>query len=98
MKMYFLTVAIFCSPVLVKCQGVFISPGISITAKAGTLTVKENWINNGSFIQDAALLNFAGDTQTWRGTANTVYNNVTIATGSVTTINSSQSLKGVLLS
>lgn len=98
MRAYFSILVILLMPALIKGQGIFIPGGISVTANDGALILKKNWINNGTFIHNAGTVRLAGDTQVVRGAVTTAFNNVTVAPGSITNVQSPQSIKRVLLS
>lgn len=61
----------------------------TISQKGTTLSVKGNWINNGtySFTSTSANVAFAGTTQSIAGANTTGFRKLTINTGSVTTLN-----------
>jgi hypothetical protein len=68
-------------------------------ANNGNIVVTANWVNNGSFTSNGGTLIFAGSVQTLGGTSSTQFNNLTIATGSHTSIISSgQMVNGIVQS
>lgn len=75
-----------------------LSLGEGTTLDAGTSTyyVGGNFSNDGTFEADSSLLVFDGITQSLSGNAETSFNNLTINSGSASTVSSAQSLKGVL--
>jgi hypothetical protein len=80
-------------------QGLLIPSGAYVIANNGNIVVTANWTNNGSFTHNGGTLVFAGATQTLGGTSATQFNNLTIASGSKTTIISSgQMVRGIVLS
>ncbi len=85
-------------PSIVFAQGLIIPAGSYLLAGSGNIILGNNWVNNGNFSCNSGTVIFAGGTQAIRGTAATIFNNVTIASGSTTTIDSpGQSVKSVLL-
>jgi hypothetical protein len=80
-------------------QGLIIPSGGYMIANNGNIVVTANWVNNGSFTHNGGTLIFAGAVQTLGGTSATQFNNLTIATGSNTSIISAgQSVIGVVMS
>jgi hypothetical protein len=79
-------------------QSLKISSGTILSAATGNLVIKGSIVNNGSFINlnNTVILN--GDIQVLGGTTPVVFNNLTVGSGSTTTITTQgQSLKGILL-
>lgn len=86
-------------PAPAQGQGLIIPSGAYLIGNEGNIVLQNNWVNNGSFTHNGGTLIFAGTSQTLGGTASPTFNNLTIATGSTTTIVSSgQSLQGILVS
>lgn len=86
----------FC--VSVFAQGLIIPNGGYVGLKNGYLVLGKNFENNGKFAQNAGAVIFAGNTQTISGQTQTVFDNVSIAAGSNTTITAGpQFLKSILL-
>ena len=82
-----------------KAQGLIIPSGTYVIASNGNIVVNRNWTNNGVFTANGGTVIFAGSTQTLNGSTATVFNNLTVASGSTTTIGSSgHQLKNILLS
>lgn len=80
-------------------QSLKISSGTKFIATDGNVVLKGNLVNDGSFINDSSTIIFAGTAQSLEGTLPVIFNNLTVASGSTTTITTTgQSLKGVLLS
>lgn len=80
-------------------QGLIIPSGAYVVSGNGNIVVSKNFTNNGSFTHNSGAVVFAGTTQTIAGSSGTSFNNLTIETGSTTTITAStQSLKNILLS
>jgi hypothetical protein len=80
-------------------QGLYISEGITMTAREGNIQLRGNWVNNGSFLQRTGVITFAGDTQTVRGSKSTVFNDLTVVNGSKATMaTAGQGVRGVVLS
>ena len=86
-------------PFYITAQGLIIPSGGYVIASNGNIVVTRNWTNNGVFTANGGTVIFAGSTQTLNGSTATVFNNLTIAGGSTTTISSSgHQLKNILLS
>jgi hypothetical protein len=65
----------------------------------GNLVTGGNFTNNGSFTQNDGTLIFVGTTQIIDGSSTDIFNNITVASGSTTTISSTnQTIKGILKS
>ncbi len=80
-------------------QGLIIPSGAYVVATNSNIVVCKNWVNNGTFAQNGGvvLFNKAG-AQTISGSSATAFDNLTIGTGSVTTISAAgQGVKGILL-
>lgn len=83
---------------IVFAQGLIISNGAYVSSKNGYLVLGKNWENNGTFVQSGGAVIFAGNTQTIGGQTQTVFDNLSIAAGSNTTIVSGQHyLRSILL-
>lgn len=80
-----------------KSQGLIIPQGISMVANGGNILLDGNWTNNGTFKHNDGAVIFTGDSQSVTGSAATVFNNITIAEASTTTIASGQYLKGYMI-
>jgi len=79
-------------------QGLTISPGTILTAAGGNMVLNGNVVNNGSYINSNNTVIFAGDTQVLSGTTPVIFNNLTVASSSTTSITTvGQSLNGILL-
>jgi hypothetical protein len=79
-------------------QGLTISPGTILTATGGNMVLNGNVVNNGSYINSNNTVIFAGDTQVLSGTTPVIFNNLTVAPSSTTSITTvGQSLNGILL-
>ena len=72
--------------VSVFAQGLIIPSGGYVGLNNGYLVLGKNFENNGKFVQKAGTVIFAGGTQTIGGQTQTEFDNVSIATGSNTTI------------
>jgi hypothetical protein len=80
-------------------QSMIISTGAKLVADNDNIVLKGDLLNSGSFTNNTSTLVFAGTTQLLGGTSAILFNNLTIAAGSTTTISTAgQSLKGILLS
>lgn len=89
---------ILISPILSIGQGIIINAGTTIV-NTNNLITKNNFINNGLYSDNSGTVTFSGLTQQIAGISPTSFNNITISSGSTTTINSSgHSLQGTLLS
>jgi hypothetical protein len=79
-------------------QGLIISSGAKLIADNASIVLKGDLLNDGSFTNNTSTVVFAGITQSLEGTSGVDFNNLTIMTGSTTTISTAgQSLKGILL-
>ncbi|MCX6279172.1 MAG: hypothetical protein NT004_13910 [Bacteroidetes bacterium] len=66
---------------------------------AGTISVSMNFTNNGIFNHNGGTIIFNGEVQDIGGSSSTLFNNITIETGSNTSITAlNQKLRGILLS
>ena len=75
-------------------QGLIISPGAKFIADNGNIVLRGDLLNNGSFTNNTNTIVFAGTTQTLGGTSAIIFNNLTVASGSTTTITTTgQSLR-----
>ena len=84
-------------PLYMLAQGIRIPAGAYVIANQGNIVTKNNWINNGNFTHNGGTVLFAGSMQQIIGTKSNSFNNLTILTGSNTTIGSfGHSLKGIL--
>ena len=68
----------------------------AITHTASSLTVKGNWINNGTYTATGtgSTVIFAGTTQSLQGSVVTTFRRLTINAGSVTTLNTNVTVSG----
>ncbi len=63
------------------------------------ISVAGNWSNSGTFTHNSGTVSFAGGTQSIAGSSATAFNNLSINSGSTTTITSAgQTVKGILKS
>jgi len=86
-------------PVMLPAQGLIIPAGGNVIANNGNIILYSNWVNNGTFTHNGGTLIFAGSVQTLGGTSQPVFNNITIAGTSNTTITATgQMLRGILVS
>lgn len=89
---------ILISPILSIGQGLVINGGATIV-NINNLISKGNFINNGTYTDNSGTVIFSGITQQIAGISSTSFNNITVSSGSTTSINSSgHSLQGTLLS
>ena len=80
-------------------QGLIISPGASFIGTGGNIVLKGDMVNNGSLSNANNTIIFAGAAQSLGGTSPILFNNLTVASGSSTTIlTTGQTLSGILLS
>lgn len=85
------------SAIITKGQGLNIKTGATMVNK-GNLILKGDWINEGTFADTSAMVIFSGTTQTIGGTSASAFNNLTISSGSTTSIISAgQTLDRILL-
>ena len=76
---------------------VVINAGRTLTAPA-TMNISGDYTNNGTFTHNSGTVVFNGSTQTLGGTVSTPFNNLTISSGSTTTISTSgHTIRGILL-
>ncbi|SDF68010.1 hypothetical protein [Chitinophaga filiformis] len=91
------------NPVLTVSKGLTVSgtltinSGCTISQKGVTLTVKGNWVNNGTytFTSNNSKVILGGTTQTISGTATTAFRRLTIAAGAAVTQNVNFSVAGI---
>ncbi len=102
MRLTLLTISLslFLLPVTqLRCQGLIIPSGAYVVGNTGNIVLQNNWVNNGSFTHNDGTVIFGGTTQTLGGSVPSVFNNITVAAGSVTTITTAgQQLRGILTS
>jgi hypothetical protein len=80
-------------------QGLIISPGTSFIGTDGNIVLRGDMVNNGSLSNTNNTIIFAGATQSLSGSSPVLFNNLTVASGSTTTITTTgQSLRGILVS
>ena len=80
-------------------SNVTIISGGALTA-SGTIAVSiaGNFINSGTYTASTSTVTFNGSGQTIDGTSSTIFNNVTIALGSTTTLGIGTTIKGLTIS
>ena len=79
-------------------QGLIISSGTNLMASGGTMALKGNVVNNGSYINSNNTTIFSGNVQVVSGTTPVVFNNLTVGSGSTTSLTTvGQSINGILL-
>jgi hypothetical protein len=80
-------------------QGIIIPSGARVIKSSGYTIIKSgNWTNNGTFTHTGGTLVFSGTTQTLGGSSTATYYNITISSGSTTTISTAgQRLSSILL-
>lgn len=99
LKSYLVVLIAVLLPQVLAAQGVIISQGAHVVAGEGNIVLKGNWSNSGRFIHNGGTVIFAGSSQTVGGTAQNTFNNVQVAAGSTTVLNTpGQSVRGILLS
>jgi hypothetical protein len=80
-------------------QGLIISPATSFIGIGGNIILRGNVVNDGSFSNNNNKVIFTGAVQSLGGTSPVLFNNLTVAAGSTTTmITAGQTLKGILVS
>ena len=80
-------------------QGLIISPATSFIGIGGNIILRGNVVNDGSFSNNNNKVIFTGAAQSLGGTSPVLFNNLTVAAGSTTTmITAGQTLKGILVS
>ncbi|OSZ78345.1 hypothetical protein CAP35_08805 [Chitinophagaceae bacterium IBVUCB1] len=83
----------------VSAQGIIIPTGSYVIQENGNLCTANNFTNNGSFSANGGTVVFTGSTQSINGSTETTFNNITVSTGSTTTVSSAnQKLKAILKS
>jgi hypothetical protein len=94
---YFLLAAALSQTLL--SQGIIIPSGARVIKSSGYTIIKSgSWTNNGTFTHTGGTLVFAGTTQTLGGSSTATYYNITISSGSTTTISTAgQRLSSILL-
>ena len=80
-------------------QGIIIPSGARVIKSSGYTIIKSgSWTNNGTFTHTGGTLVFAGTTQTLGGSSTATYYNITVSSGSTTTIaTAGQRLSSILL-
>ncbi|MFZ2339062.1 MAG: hypothetical protein WAW07_04990 [Bacteroidales bacterium] len=79
-------------------QGLIISSGTNLMASGVNMVHKGKIINNGSYINSNNTTIFSGSVQVVSGTTPVVFNNLTIGSGSTTSLTTiGQSINGILL-
>jgi fibronectin-binding autotransporter adhesin len=78
---------------------IIINPSCSLNGpSSGTMNVALDFVNDGTFNHNDGTLVFNGVTQSIEGASTTLFNNLTVASGSNTTINTDgETLRGVIL-
>jgi hypothetical protein len=100
MQKYAITIALL----IILChyalgQGLIISSDTHLIGSGGNIVLPGNVVNDGSFINDVNTVIFAGAAQSLAGTSPVLFNNLTVASGSTTTITTAgQTLKAILVS
>lgn len=80
-------------------QGLIISPATSFIGTGGNIILWGNVVNDGFVSNNTNTVVFSGTVQSLGGTSPVIFNNLTLASGSSTTIvTSGQTLSGILLS
>jgi hypothetical protein len=80
-------------------QGIIIPSGTYVIQTNGNLCTQNNFTNNGSFTANGGTVVFSGTTQAINGSVATAFNNITVSSGSTTTVSSSgQTVKSILKS
>ncbi len=80
-------------------QGIIISSGAYLFNSNNYLILTGNWTNDGTFTDSGGTLIFSGTTQSLDGTSVAQFNNITVSSGSTTTVvTSGQTLSRILLS
>jgi len=79
-------------------QNTIINSGVTIV-NTNNFISKGNFINDGTYTDNTGTVVFSGNTQEIDGTSSTSFNNITVSSGSTTTVTTSgHSVKGILLS
>ncbi len=80
-------------------QGIIIPSGAYVIQNEGNLGTAAKFTNNGSFTANGGTVVFNGGTQSIEGSTTNTFNNITVKSGSTTTVNATnQSVKGVVRS
>lgn len=86
-------------PVFTYGQGIIIPSGSYVVQENGNLCTQYNFTNNGSFTANGGTVVFSGTTQTLNGSTVTAFNNISVSSGSTTTISTSgTTLRSILKS
>ncbi len=97
MKLLILVISIIIFSPYALGQGLNIKAGGALVNN-GNIVIKGNWINDGIFSDTSATITFSGTTQTIGGTVPASFNNLSISSGSITSIISAgQTLDRILL-
>jgi len=79
-------------------QGLIIKSGTSLIESSGNLILSNNWVNDGTFTASGGTVTFAGSAQSLGGSSSSIFNNLTVSSGSTTSISTAgQKLAGILL-
>jgi hypothetical protein len=79
-------------------QGIIIKSGTKVTERSGNMILSGNLVNNGTFSDTGGTITFSGNTQNIGGSSAVTFNNLTVSSGSTTTIlTAGQKLAGILL-
>jgi hypothetical protein len=85
-------------PLILAAQGFIVSTGAMMIQTNGNVVTPYHWANNGTFTHTAGTLIFNGSSQNLGGSTQTLFNNITVNSGSTTSITSAgQKVKGILL-
>jgi len=80
-------------------QSLIISTGTSFIGTGGNIILRGDVLNDGSLSNNNNAVIFSGTAQSLGGTSPVLFNNLTVAAGSTTTISTAgQTLKGILIS
>ncbi len=83
----------------IYCQNLVISPGLRVFGTGGNIVIKSNIVNNGSFLNSNDVVVLSGTSQSVEGTNPVTFENLTVASGSSATLNTSgQTVSSILLS
>lgn len=79
-------------------QGIIIPSGARVIKSSGYTIIRSgNWTNNGTFTHSGGTLVFSGTTQSLNGSSTATYYNITVSSGSTTTVaTSGQRISSIL--
>lgn len=95
-KIVLYTLTSFLMSVSLMGQGILVSPSATLTSFGGNIVIAENLANNGTLTDLGGTITFTGANQSIKGFSISTFNNITVNSGSNTTIESPQKAAGIL--